>query len=470
MMKKGSKAFLVILVVLSLFAFGGCIKKSGIEDDLDSGEVYPENGLPKNKKVTLSIIYPVMGFGKEYFEYGVKTFQEKFKNVKLDVRYIEGGNDAYNQIVKSAIQSGNDDEMYDWIYSFTNGVTLMSQGKLETQDELWERSVYDRPDLKMKDVIIAEKEAVFNYFNHMYVVPSGSHIYGIYFNKKLFKKLGLTEQPKDWNEFLAMCAKIKTKGVYPMVMAGKYAGPYFNFGWGAIPYEVGGDKFKQDEYNFEPNVYKSKPYVTMLKRLEEFARRGYLHPGTASYDHTQSQMEFVQGKAAMVTNGTWIANEMAEVLPEDFEWGFMAFPGNDPGQKQVVLLEPGGSGYIWKNRPELNKKWTKEFNLWLLNLDIQNKFAQAGGVPTRRDFKFESEKKELSPSVVEAWKVINRKDLKVIDNRPRVRIVSNSEMAKIAKKREDGYIAVITGQKTGEQVAREINSQYMKGLAADKRK
>lgn len=340
MMKKGSKAFLVILVVLSLFAFGGCIKKSGIEDDLDSGEVYPENGLPKNKKVTLSIIYPVMGFGKEYFEYGVKTFQEKFKNVKLDVRYIEGGNDAYNQIVKSAIQSGNDDEMYDWIYSFTNGVTLMSQGKLETQDELWERSVYDRPDLKMKDVIIAGKEAVFNYFNHMYVVPSGSHIYGIYFNKKLFKKLGLTEQPKDWNEFLAMCAKIKTKGVYPMVMAGKYAGPYFNFGWGAIPYEVGGDKFKQDEYNFKPNVYKSKPYVTMLTRLEEFARRGYLHPGTASYDHTQSQMEFVQGKAAMVTNGTWIANEMAEVLPEDFEWGFMAFPGNDPGQKQVVLLEP----------------------------------------------------------------------------------------------------------------------------------
>jgi N-acetylglucosamine transport system substrate-binding protein len=134
------------------------------------------------------------------------------------------------------------------------------------------------------------------------------------------------------------------------------------------------------------------------------------------------------------------------------------------------MLEPGGSGYIWKNRPELNKKWTKEFNLWLLNLDIQNKFAQAGGVPTRRDFKFESEKKELSPSVVEAWKVINRKDLKVIDNRPRVRIVSNSEMAKIAKKREDGYIAVITGQKTGEQVAKEINSQYMKGLAADKRK
>jgi len=50
MMKKGSKAFLVILVVLSLFAFGGCIKKSGIEDDLDSGEVYPEMGYLKTKK------------------------------------------------------------------------------------------------------------------------------------------------------------------------------------------------------------------------------------------------------------------------------------------------------------------------------------------------------------------------------------------------------------------------------------
>src|SRR5690606_14674944 len=115
-------------------------------------------------------------------------------------------------------------------------------------------------------------------------------------------------------------------------------------GWGTLPFSIGGEEYRDAAYYQKPNVYISKAYVTFLERLADFAKKGYLHPGTASFDHTQSQMEFIQGKAAMITNGTWIANEMKEVAPADFRWGFMPLPGNAPGEKRLMYAKAGGSG------------------------------------------------------------------------------------------------------------------------------
>ena len=253
-----------------------------------------------------------------------------------------------------------------------------------------------------------------------------------------------------------------------MVMAGKYAESYFTFGWGTVPFAVGGQKYIDDVYYTKPNIYIAKPFVTMLERLEEFAQKGYIHPGTASFDHTQSQMEFIQGKAAMITNGTWIANEMKDVAPKNFKWGFMAFPGNPPGGKRVLNVSSTGTGYIWKNKPKLIKQWVKEFNLWQFNLDIQLKYAMSGAVPSRKDFlEYCGDTTRLSPSVKVALDFLNEKDI-ILYSGVSYRAFRNAEMAKVYKKRGDCYVAVISGQMTATQAAKEINDQYMKGLANEK--
>jgi N-acetylglucosamine transport system substrate-binding protein len=454
-----------------VLVFVGCGKKTDIaEEGTYSGEVYPENGLPKDKRITIRAIYPVQGTGKGQFAYAVKTFEERFPNVKIDVRYIEAGRVAYQELINASLQSGSDDEMYDWVYSFESAKDkLIEQGKLEPQDEMWERSLFDKPSLKLKDIVKLDKREVSSPDGHLYALPSGITIVGLYYNKKLFKKYGW-EEPKDWVEFMNLCAKIKSKGIFPLVMDGKHALAYFDFGWSIIPYSVGGEKYRNDLYNYEPNVYCSKAYLAMLERLEDFSKLGYLHPGTISFDHTQSQMEFLQGKAAMITNGTWLANEMKDVTPPDFEWGFMPFPGNNPGQKQYVIMNTGGSGYVWKNKPALIKQWVKEFNLWRLNLDIQKKVAEYGGVPIRTDFLSDLEfSKNISPTVKIALEITNNSNIKFVSPDRRVRVISNSDMAKLSKTREDGYVSIISGRKNAKQVANEINMQYMKALAAEKK-
>jgi len=463
---------LVLILILVGLLFGGCGKKTNVtEDSTYSGEVYPENGLPKDKKVTLSAIFPVQGFGKGHFAYAVQTFEKRFPNVKINVRYIEGGTSFY-QLMQSLIKSGSDEDMYDWVYNFgANTPLLIQQKKLEPQNEMWERTLYDRPDLKVKDAVLADELEVFQPDGNMYVIPQAGTIFGVYFNKKMFRENGWNMQPKNWDEYLALCEKIKSKKVYPLVGTGKFPF-YFKFGWGAIPYEVGGDKFRKAEYSLKHNVYKDPAYLMMFKRLEEFARRGYLHPGTVSFDHTQSQMEFLQGKAAMIPVGAWIANEMREVVSEDFEWGFMAFPGNDPGQPQVVLTSADGScGYIWEKRPNLNKRWAKEFNLWMLNLDIQQKMGEEGAVPARMDF---VENKELvatlSPSALVAMEYINKFNVKTLNPEIRERTISNSEMAKFRKVEGDNIVEVISLKKKAEQAVKDINDLYMRALKLDEKR
>lgn len=111
-------------------------------------------------------------------------------------------------------------------------------------------------------------------------------------------------------------------------------------------------------------MYLQEAYIQSLEKLAQFAHLEYLHPGTVSFDHTQSQMELIQGKAAMVSVGAWVANEMKEVTPADFKWGFMPFPANDnQKQSQVITTTSYFNGWIWKEKPEINKKWAKEFNL-----------------------------------------------------------------------------------------------------------
>ena len=466
--RKRVSVILMLLLVSVVMIFVGCGKKTDqATEGTYSGEVYPENGLPKDQKVKISGILPVAGWGKEYMEYAIETFKKKFPNVKIEMRYIEAGLTTYSEIMKATIQSGNEQDIPDWVYGYSIFTRqLMEQGKLEPQDELWERELYDKQRVKLKDVVKLDEREIFSADGHMYKIQNTLQILGLYYNKKMMRDFGLEQEPQYWEEFLDYCAKIKAQGIAPLVMDGKHAYPYFKYGWGTIPFSVGGAKFQDDLYYNRPDVYISKPYVTMYERLVEFAKRGYLHPGTTSFDHTQSQMEFLQGEAAMTTNGTWIANEMRDVLPADFEWGFMPFPGNDEGQEQVIIMTSEGMGYIWKNKPELTKRWVKEFNLWLLNIDVQEKMGKAGSIPVRSDFFEESGGDMLSSSAKVALEVIQDPRIKLVNYNLRERTISNVEMSKLNKIKGDNFI---NGRKTPARAAKELNDVYMKGLKLEKR-
>jgi len=68
--------------------------------------------------------------------------------------------------------------------------------------------------------------------------------------------------------------------------------------------------------------------------VAELRDKGYFQKGAMGMSHTESQMEFVLGRAAMIPCGTWLGSEMKNQLPKNFHMAFINPPilkgGKDP--------------------------------------------------------------------------------------------------------------------------------------------
>ncbi|WP_135553857.1 type 2 periplasmic-binding domain-containing protein [Paenibacillus cymbidii] len=351
---------------------------------------YPENGLPNDQKVTLKVGFFEGGMGRAYIDYAIDTFKKKFPNVSFDVTYSP----EMAKLITTKISAGNDDDMFD-IFS-TNSVDIISlskAGKVEPQEDVWNHKAFDS-DKTLKELSLegqfASAPRVSGKTYALPIVASGS---GLFFDKNLFQQNGWNQNPKTWNEFVQLGEAIKAKGIIPITYPGKYPG-YISSGFGDYKLfelaEQSGNlaKFEDNYRNFKLPEYLSPERIELWKRIADLAKKGFFPQGVAALTHTQSQMQVIQHQAAMVSTGVWVQNEMKDSTPADFKWGFMAVPmGNSPDQTIWVQNNLSEGFYIWAAKPDLNKKWAKEFSAWLWNLDVQQRVADQGGqLPVRKDY------------------------------------------------------------------------------------
>ena len=75
-----------------------------------------------------------------------------------------------------------------------------------------------------------------------------------------------------------------------------------------------------------------------LTHIKEIADKGYLLEGTVGMNHTESQTEMMLGKAAFITNGTWMENEMQDAPREDgFEFAMAPIPTENADDVHYVF-------------------------------------------------------------------------------------------------------------------------------------
>ncbi|MFD0716199.1 ABC transporter substrate-binding protein [Paenibacillus sp. GCM10027626] len=355
-------------------------------------DVYAENGLPKDEKVTLKFAYWENGGGREWIDYAIETFTAKFPNVSFDVTYSP----TIETIIATKIAANNDQDMYD-IFSTSiagEGIhqSLAEAKKIEPQDDLWDRKAYDS-DKTLRELQSGVNEGSGRIEGIMYSLPTTQSITGLFYDKNRFEEKGWNQNPRTWTEFVALVDEIKAAGLTPITYPGKYPG-YLNFSFGlAQQYSLAEANGKLDDFNDTYRNYKH-PYFTreetkqLYQNIYELGKKGAFPNGVAALTHTQSQMQLLQGQAAMASTGEWVQNEMKESTPDGFKWGFMLVPMTEnPDDVKYHMSYTQGGHYIWSAKPELNKQWAKEFLVWLWNLDVQSLVAEkAGSLPVRNDF------------------------------------------------------------------------------------
>lgn len=456
-----------------LLALPGC--EPGLPGDApqaNAGEdVYPENGLPKNESVTLKIAVGETGVGKEFMQYAIDAFGKKFPNVRFEALYSP----AVNAILSAKIAADDDEAMYDlFMGAPLGGLTeLAKEGKLENQDDLWSRKAYDSDKTLMELSWQGLYEGSPREFGRSYLLPFSATATGLFFDKTLFAKHGWNQNPRTWQEFLDLCSRIQAAGISPITFPGKSPG-YLSYAFSGAWKQFELADHRGELYRFESvyrqyglPLYLAAESVEMWSRIAELGRRGYFQQGLADMSYAQSQDQVLQGKAALVPSGIWIENEMKALAPKQLEWGFMLVPyGQKPDDAKWTRLTAGNGLYVWANRPELNKKWAKEFSVWMWNLDVQQVLVEkSGSLSIRTDFMNDPARMASVQQAPKAFLTYAREHRVRFENGYRRVTVSSPYLSQASKLMIDHIPGIVSGGQEPLPVLREAEALARRTLA-----
>ncbi|MDE2385106.1 MAG: extracellular solute-binding protein [Alphaproteobacteria bacterium] len=153
-------------------------------------------------------------------------------------------------------------------------------------------------------------------------VPYTYYQWGVYYNKDVYKKAGITAEPKTWDEFIANCEKIKAAGADCLTTGTKALWP----GAGIFDYL----DMRTNGYEFHMDLTAGKVPWTDPKVKAVFDQWAkvvpYMTANAAAIDWQDAAALLSQGKAANYVMGNFAVDTFKKGGLTNDTLGFMLFP------------------------------------------------------------------------------------------------------------------------------------------------
>jgi N-acetylglucosamine transport system substrate-binding protein len=217
---------------------------------------------------------------------------------------------------------------------------LMSEGQLSDLAELMNAPSLDSPGKTVDQTLFPGSQETGKMDGKQVSLNIAYTVGGIWYSSTLFSTKGW-KYPTTWDEMMSLCETIKSSGMAPWIYQGKYPS-YMEFGvLQAQIYKRGGIQPMIDIDNLVDKAWYNSAVVDSVKEMYMLAENGYIFEGVEGLNHTESQAEWLKGKAAFIPCGTWLENEMKGSIPDDFKMVLGEVPGKDHG-----VLAVGGEPFI----------------------------------------------------------------------------------------------------------------------------
>jgi multiple sugar transport system substrate-binding protein len=254
----------------------------------------------------------------------VKSFQAKYPGIKINAQMMTGNTLIENMEPRFA--SGNIPD----VFSFELGDYYHEQVKAGR--------IADLGDTRAWSEMVPAMQASWTYNGVKYGISGGVCTTLIFYNMDYFKKAGITTLPKNWDEFLAACEKLKQAGIVPLVWYGGFPNMLSNgpLTWGFANYVLPNEpdvikNLASTKYDFSKNP----GWLETYQKMDILNKKGYFMKGFISTDYGQGQEFFNKGDAAMFFAGTWQASYVID--KGNFQTGLFLPPWNNAGKELVVL-------------------------------------------------------------------------------------------------------------------------------------
>ncbi|WP_326691515.1 extracellular solute-binding protein [Streptomyces sp. NBC_01795] len=314
-----------LLAVLALLVSACGALTPGSEADSGRPRTVPRSTVVPDEDVTLKLTFadaPVM------VDALIVAFHKKHPNITVEPSYTQFAD--YVKSIKLTMASDSAPDLAQFAVGMDD---IAARGDIldlaPYRDAYGWRAKF--PAANLDQLTGSGKRAASG--KHLYGVPAGLSMTGIYYNKELAKKAGITHPPRTLAEFEGQLAAAKKAGTTPLGVGALDSGGLHL--WAALVNSMMPPKDYRDWVKGTPGAtIKTKGTLAATKKLAEWSRKGYFDDsanGTAQVDSTG---QFTRGESVFLINGNWAAGTLAEAMGK--KAGFFLMPGTRPHARAVA--------------------------------------------------------------------------------------------------------------------------------------
>jgi N-acetylglucosamine transport system substrate-binding protein len=254
---------------------------------------------------------------------------------------------------------------------------LVADSQLADLADLMAASAYDTEGATFADTLLSGSQETAVYDGVQAGLNYVVSVQGIWYNTNWMAEKGYT-YPKTWTEMMELSAEIKAQGIAPWLTTGVHPQYMLGFVFDQMLWKHDPQALINID-NLEDDAWKSDSVRVVLEALAQLPANDYIGSGWEGLDHTQSQAEWLQGKAVFLPCGSWLENEMAGLIPEGFDMVIAPTPSLDGDQIPFEGIFAGaGETFIVPSQGK-NVQGGKEWLRMLFSKDQEPDGGQRGG-------------------------------------------------------------------------------------------
>ncbi len=277
----------------------------------------------------------------------VEKFNATHPNIRVERESIS--RDELNAVLKTRLQSDDAPDIFQWGTGPAFAGVLQHAGLLRPLDTWYKKYHWNFYPWARNQIVYGGKT---------YGIPDQIETLGVYYNKDLFKSLGLAV-PRTLTQLAAACEKIKAAGKICLDFANKDQWPGASMFSMLATQALGRQNL--DRILHGNGSWNTPGVVNGIQKVfVDFNKQGYYPPSLNGIAYDDANALFYAGKAAMLPTGTWLT---AEIVPSaKFKVGFFPFPST--GSRAPALASGIGDGWYISSRSKHPNEAAEFLNYW----------------------------------------------------------------------------------------------------------
>jgi N-acetylglucosamine transport system substrate-binding protein len=272
-----------------------------------------DNPLGVDPAAPLDVVIFKGGFGDNYALNVNEMYNARFPDA--EITYI--GTQRLGPQFQPRFVAGNPPDVMDNSGAENLPIaTLVAEGQLADLADLMAAPAFDTEGATFADSLVAGSQETGVYDGVQRVLLYALTVYGVWYDQTWFEEQGWT-YPTTWADMLALCEDMKSGGIAAWTYQGQYP-QYMRLLFDQMLPKQGGIEALIAIDNLEDGAWLSEPAVAAATALRQLYDNGYIMEGTEALSHTESQAAWLEHNAAFIPCGTWLENEMRDLIPENF--------------------------------------------------------------------------------------------------------------------------------------------------------